>query len=197
MKKIKFFWYHFLRVLGTPLFKLYFNIKVIGKDVIPKKGPVIFCGNHLNFFDQFPVIMSTSRTIHWLSKKEYFEGRFRNFFKAVGCIRVDRESHDGKAKKEALEYLKKGSAIGLFPEGTRNRTDKELLEFKKGAVKMAKESGAIIIPFAINGDFKFRSKNLILRFGSCFTVGSEDDIGEANEKLRNTILKLQRKNKDG
>lgn len=194
MKRVRCFWYNFLRVIGTPIFKAYFNVKVINKKVIPKEGPVIFCGNHLNFLDQFPVIISTSRTIHWLSKKEYFEGKWKNFFKAVGCIRVDRNSHDGKAKKEALEYLKAGSSIGIFPEGTRNRTDKELLEFKKGAVKLSKESNALLVPFAINGKFKFNSKDLVLRFGEPFVVGKDDDIDEANEKLRNEILRLQRLN---
>ena len=99
-----------------------------------------------------------------------------------------------KQKKEALEYLKAGSAIGIFPEGTRNRTDKELLEFKKGAVKLSKEANALLVPFAINGNFKFNSKDLVLRFGEPFVVGKDDDIDEANVKLRNEILRLQRLN---
>lgn len=184
------FVYQMLRIIGTPLFKLWYNPKVINKEVIPKNGAFIVCGNHLHFLDQFPVVISTKRTIHWLSKKEYFEGRHKWFYKSVGCISVDRESHDGKAKRKALKYLKKGEAIGLFPEGTRNKTNEELLEFKKGAVKMAIDANVPIIPFARVGKFKFRSKDLTLIFGEPIYMKKDDDIDEANNRLREEILNL-------
>jgi len=188
------FGYKILRIIGTPLFKWYYNVKIIDKEKIPKKGAVIFCGNHHHFMDQCPVIVSTKRTIHWMSKKEYFEGKFKWFFKFAGCIRVDREAHDGVAINEAISYLKDGSDIGIFPEGTRNRTDAELLPFKKGAVKMAQETGVLIVPFAVNGDFKFRSKNLIVRFGDPIRVDKVEDLNKATDQLREKVLFLQRLN---
>lgn len=188
-------YYRILRFITKPGFLIYYNPKIINKKYIPQKGSFIVCGNHLNFKDQFPVIMSTNRVIHWLAKKEHFEGKFGFFFKNTGCISVDRNAHDGKAKKKALKYLKRGEAIGIFPEGTRNRTDKELLEFKMGAVKMAQEMEVPIIPFAINGKFKFRSKDLVLRFGKPIYVCKGDNLERANNKLRGTILRLQRMNK--
>lgn len=194
MSKNNPIFYRILRFIATPFFKLYYNPKIINKEVIPKNGAVLLCGNHLHFMDQFPVIASTRRTIHWMSKKEYFEGKHKLFFKLVGCISVDREAHNGVAKKEALKYLKEGSAVGLFPEETRNRTDNELLPFKKGAAKMAKEMSCPIIPFAVTGDYKFRSKNLIVRFGNPIIINKDKNIDEATEELRNEILYLQRKN---
>ena len=187
--------YQFLRIIFSPIFKLYYNVKIIDKKFIPKKGPFIICGNHLNAFDQFPVIVSTSRTIHWLSKKEYFEGKLRFFFEVTKCICVDRNAHDGKAFNEAINYLRKNESIGLFPEGTRNKTSKDLLKFKKGAVRMAKITGVPIIPFAVNGDFSFRSKNLIIRFGEPILVKDNDDLDAMNKVLRERILELQRLNK--
>ncbi|MDD6878732.1 MAG: lysophospholipid acyltransferase family protein [bacterium] len=192
MKKTNFV-YQLFRILGTPLFKLWYNPKIINKEVIPKKGGFIVCGNHLHFLDQFPVIISTRRTIHWLSKKEYFEGKHSWFYKSVGCISVDRDAHDGKARIKALKYLKEGEAIGIFPEGTRNKTNKELLKFKKGAVRMAQETSAPIIPFARIGKFKFRSKDLVLVFGNPIYVEKKDDIEEANNRLKNEILRLLKK----
>ena len=173
---------------------MWYRPKIINKKVIPKTDAFIVCGNHRHFMDQFPVIISTNRVIHWLSKKEYFEGKYSFFFKSVGCISVDRSSHDGKAKNKALKYLNRGEAIGLFPEGTRNKTNNELLEFKKGAVKMAKEANVPIIPFAITGDFKFRSKNLTLRFGNPIYVNKNDDIDSLNDRLKEVILRLIKKN---
>jgi 1-acyl-sn-glycerol-3-phosphate acyltransferase len=195
MKKDKnSFGYRLLRPILGPMFKWYYNVKIINKDVIPKNGPIILCGNHLNFKDQFPVIISTKRVIHWLSKREYFDGPNRWFFKFVGCISVDRSIHDKSAKDSALAYLNDGFAIGLFPEGTRNKTNATLLPFKFGAVSMAQKSNATIIPFAVTGDYKFRSKNTIVRFGKPMTVGKDQDLDSVNNDLRNEVLELQRLN---
>ena len=185
--------YRVLRFILTPIFKFYYNPKIINKEVIPKNGAILLCGNHLHFMDQFPVIASTKRTIHWMSKKEYFEGKHRLFFKLVGCISVDRSAHNGVAKAEAIRYLKMGSAVGLFPEGTRNRTEAELLPFKKGAAKMAREINCPIVPFAVTGEYKFRSKNLMVRFGNPIDVG-EKTVEEVTEELKSEILSLQREN---
>ena len=70
--------------------------------------------------DQFNVLIITKRVVHYLAKEEYFEGRQAWFFKLVGCIKVDRRIHDEEAKSKAIEVLKSGGSIGLFPEGTRN-----------------------------------------------------------------------------
>ncbi len=183
----------FKPILG-PIFKFYYNPKVINKEVIPKDGPILVVGNHKHIMDQCSVIISTKRIIHYMAKKEYFDGKMAWFFRAVGCISVDREAHDGVAKGEAIEVLKDGGAIGLFPEGTRNKTyDKLLLDFKFGTVSMAEKTDATIIPYAITGDYKFRSKNLMIRFGKPFKV-LNGDLEEANKKLYNEIEKLMKEN---
>ena len=118
------------------------------------------------------------------------DGHFAWFFKAAGCIPVDRSKKDNNATSLALEVLKEGKALGLFPEGTRNKTDKFLLPFKFGAVSMASKTNALIVPFGITGDYKFRSKNLTVRFGKPFKV--EGDLEEANKKLEKEVEKLMR-----
>lgn len=194
MNKKKEIPYKILRFLTYPFFKLLYPVKIINQKNIPQEGPLIFCGNHLNFKDQFPVIYSTKKVIHWMSKKEYFDGPFAFFFKLTGCICVDRQNHGGTSLDIAKNYLKNNSNIGIFPEGTRNRTKNDLLPFKIGAVYLAKETNATIIPFAISGDFKIRSKNTILRFGTPFKVDNTDDLTTANTKLYEEILALKRQN---
>ena len=128
-----------------------------------------------------------------MAKKEYFEGKLAWFFKITGCISVDRNTHDGKAKNIAIKVLKNGGAIGLFPEGTRNKTNnKLLLDFKYGTVSMANKTNSIIIPYAITGDYKFRSKNLMIRFGTPFKAN--DNLELANKKLYEEIEKLMKEN---
>lgn len=110
----------FLTIL-KPIYKLYYHPRIINKEVIPTEGPVIICSNHLHLFDQNTALLSTKRMIHYMAKKEHLDGKFGWFFKTVGCIRVDREIHDETAKSEAINLLKNGYIVGLFPEGTRNQ----------------------------------------------------------------------------
>ena len=181
-------------VLGT-IFKLYYNPTFIGKENIPKEGPIIVAGNHLHLFDQCLTILSTKRCLHYMAKKEYFDNKkVAWFFKASGCISVDRSKKDPVAKEKALEVLKDNGAIGIFPEGTRNRTKDLLQPFKFGAVSLAKKTDATIVPFAITGEYKFRSKDLKVTFAKPFKVGNMD-LEEANEKLYKEVLKILKKDK--
>ena len=186
--------YKMLTPLMRFLFKIYYNPKIENKEAIPKEGPIIIVCNHKHVYDQCLAIMATKRTIHYMAKKEYFEGRHAWFFRMVGCIPVDRSKKDDEAVKAALDVLKKKEALGLFPEGTRNKTDQFLLPFKFGAVSMAHKTDALLVPFGLTGDYKFRSKNLTIRFGKPFKVG--DDLAKANEKLEKEVEKLMRANLD-
>lgn len=188
-KSLPNFGYRFLRPILVPLFKLYYHPKTINKEAIPSDGPILIVGNHIHLMDQCLVIMSTKRVVHYMAKKEYFDGPYRFFFRFTGCIPVNREIHDENAKELALDVLKKNGAIGLFPEGTRNRTKAILLPFKFGAVSMAKKAGATIVPFGITGDYKFRSKNLTIEFGTPFKVG-DMSLEEANQKLEQEVASL-------
>ena len=124
--------YGITRTIGVPLFKSNFHPEIVGAENIPEDGPILLCGNHLHVWDQFPVICATKRVTHWMAKKEYFEGKLAPFFRQTGAICVDRQGDAKKAEREAIHYLKNNGAIGLFPEGTRNRFKKsEYEEFYK------------------------------------------------------------------
>lgn len=187
------FLYNLSKLILGPMFKLYYNPKIIGKENIPKEGPIIIVGNHKHVFDQCSIIISTKRGINYLAKKEYFDNKkIAWFFKKTGCISVDRSKKDNKSTKQALNILKENGAIGIFPEGTRNKTEEFILPFKFGAVSMAKKSNALLIPFGITGDYKFRSKNLMIRIGK--PIKSTGDLDKDNKKLYKEIEKLMKKN---
>ena len=182
--------YRIGRFILGPFFKWYYNPTIIGKENIPKEGAILIVGNHKHLYDQCLSIISTKRFIKYMAKREYFDNKkTRWFFKAVGCISVDRSVHDGKAKGEAIETLKNGGAIGLFPEGTRNKTQEFLLSFKFGAVSMAKKTDAYLVPFGITGDYIFRSKNLVIKYCKPFKV-TDMELEEANNLLYETVKKL-------
>ena len=192
MKKNKMYGFRFLRFVLAPIFKLYYNPTIIGKENIPKEGSILIVGNHKHLMDQCLAIISTKRVIHYMAKKEYFDGKFACFFKLAGCIPVDRSKKDENAKSSGLEVLRNGEVLGLFPEGTRNRTENFLLPFKFGAVSMANKTDSYLVPFGITGDYKFRSKNLTIRFGKTFKAC--DDLEKANKKLEEEVAKLMRQN---
>lgn len=189
MNKMPFL-YRIGRFVLGPFFKWYYNPTIIGKENIPKEGAILIVGNHKHLYDQCLSIISTKRFIKYMAKREYFDNKkTRWFFKSVGCISVDRSVHDGKAKGEAIETLKNGGAIGLFPEGTRNKSKEFLLPFKYGAVSMAKKTDAYLVPFGITGDYVFKSKNLVIKYGKPFKV-TDMELDEANNLLYETVKKL-------
>ena len=189
------FLYRLSKIILGPIFKLYYNPKIEGKELIPNDGPIVVAGNHVHLFDQCLAILSTKRCLHYMAKKEYFDNKKTAwFFKSAGCISVDRSKKDENAVSTALEVLENGGAIGLFPEGTRNKTKDLLLPFKFGAVSMANKTDSYLVPFGISGEYKFRSKNLVVEFGKPFKV-KNNDLESANKKLEKEIRKLILKNK--
>ncbi len=132
-KKNKMFIYRIFRTILGPIYRFWYHPKIYGVENIPKEGAIVVVGNHVHIMDQCNVIISTKRRIHYMAKKEYFDPQYKEghhawFFRSAGCIPVDRSIHDEEAKGAALEVLKEGHALGLFPEGTRNGLKEEKLK---------------------------------------------------------------------
>lgn len=182
--------YKILRFLFTPVFKLYFRPTIIGNEKIPKEGSIILAGNHKHALDPILVDVTTNRCVHALAKSELFEGFFGMFFKAAGCIPVYLEAKSNpEALSMAIKTLKEGKVINVSPEAERNYTEKILLPFKKGAIKMSKETGAKILPYCIVGDYKFLSKDLKIVYGDIIDV-SDMEFEEANDYLFEKVKEL-------
>ena len=191
MKNKEPIFYKIFKIILGPIFKFYYKPKIIGKENIPKDGPILVVGNHKHLYDQCLAILATKRVIHYMAKKEYFDDKkVAWFFKISGCISVDRQNKDREAASKAINLLNNGQAVGLFPEGTRNKTEAILLPFKFGAVSMAKKTNAYLVPFGIKGDYKFRS-GVTIKFGKPFKVGKMN-LEVANKKLSRDIKKLMR-----
>lgn len=191
--------YKLLSPFVKAYFKLVFKPTVYGKENIPEKGAIILCGNHKHVHDQYNVLMVTKRPVHYMAKDEYFKGKTAWFYKLAGCIPVDRTIKDENAKSKAREILERGGALGIFPEGTRNKTigtpeEVDLLPFKFGAVSLAKKCNALIVPFGISGEYTGKKGKLTTRIGKPIDV-SDMSLEEANEVLRKNILKLMKKSK--
>lgn len=187
MKNKNIFYTLFSPVVSV-LFYIIFLPKVEGKGNIPKKNGAILAGNHRSNLDCFMVILSTGRCVHFLAKAELFRLRFFNwFFSNSGLIPVYRNGKDKKALETAVDRLKKGQLVGVFPEGRLNKTSKNsVLPFKIGAVKMAKETGCPIIPFAIKGRYIPFAHSIEIVFGEPYFV-KEKNLEEANNIFKEKV----------
>lgn len=182
--------YRIARPIIKTYMKVFFKIQIINQDNIPLQGKCILAGNHTSNLDSLLLMSSTKRVIRFMAKKELHKGIFKNLFLNAGTIPVDRSKKDSNAKNKAKEALNNNEIVGIFPEGTINRTDKPLLSFKFGAVSLALKTASPIIPFIITGKYKFLRKSVKIEFLSPIYI--KDKLDEENKKLMNIIkIKLE------
>ena len=184
--------YKILKIIYSILLKILFNPKVFGKENIPKNEGIILAGNHKCAIDPVVVMNSTKRRVYFMAKAEAFKGLLGLLFKGIGLIKVDRSKNNPLAVIEAEKLLKNGDVVGIFPEGTRNKSDKPILRFRYGTVSIAKRANVKIVPFAIRGEYKLFKNNLQIEFGEPLDV-SNLEIEDANKVLENEVIHLLRK----
>lgn len=192
MKKNNYIGYYIVSKILKCAGFIWFGGKVLGKENIPKKGKCILAGNHLSDFDAYLLFASTNRPIHFLGKKELFQGKMVWFFEMMHLIPVDRKNKNPEAKSKAIDILNNDKVLGIFPEGTYHKEDL-LLPFKPGVISFAEKTGAPIIPFAIDSNFKFRCKPVI-KFGEPIYVDKikeKDKVAYLENVVRNILIELQ------
>lgn len=180
----------FYKIVKSPvklLVKLLYRPKVIGLENIPKEGRVVLAGNHTKWLDPVCLVALTKRQVHFLAKKELFDGKARFIVKGMGCIPVNRKIHDKNVLQEAYKYLENEKCIGIFPEGTINRTDDIIMPFKIGAVKACKETNSPLVPFIITGEYKLFKNTAKIEFLEPIIIG--DDLEKENKKFMDIVSK--------
>lgn len=170
-----------LKVFSTVCFRPTF----IGCENIPKDGAFVLAGNHTNILDPVMLTCVSKRTIHFLAKYELTKGIRKIIFNHMGIIPVNRSIHDSNALKVAIDALNDGEVIGIFPEGTVNKGKETILPFKTGAVRMAKETSSLIVPFIIKGEYRLFRKGPIIKFYNAYKIVGE--VKEENKKLMDII----------
>jgi 1-acyl-sn-glycerol-3-phosphate acyltransferase len=143
--------YAVVRSFVGPLFRVYFHMHVAGAEHVPSKGAVIIAPNHKSFFDSFFIAVCTRRRIRFMGKAELFEGRHGRLLVRLGAFPVQRGAADEEALETARIILRNGEALALFPEGTRVPDPDRLGPPRRGAPRLALETGAPLVPAAITG----------------------------------------------
>ena len=131
------------------------KVTVIGEENVPKDQAVLYVANHRSYFD---ILLTYSRCpirTGYIAKKEMERyPLLSNWMRYLHCLFLDRKDIKQGLKTilTAIEKIKSGISICIFPEGTRNKNkdELELLPFHEGSFKIASKSGCAIIPMAMN-----------------------------------------------
>ena len=177
--------YRICRPIIRVIMILLYRPKYVGLNNIPKDGSLVLAGNHTNILDCWLLISSTKRTIHFLGKDSLSKGFKGLIFRNLGLIFVNRNIHDKQALNNAIDVLNEGKVIGIFPEGTINKSSDLTLPFKIGSVKMAHDTGSYLVPFVITGKFKIIGGKIRVEFLKPYKV--EEDLTKENDKLKKLI----------
>ena len=136
------------RWVGRFLAKVVWSTRVVNGSNLPLDGPVLVAANHTGLMDGPVVLGVARRPLHILVKDSMFRGPLGPVLRAAGQIPVDRQG-GRSALTTALAVLKRGGAVGVFPEGNRGRGD--LAEVRAGVAWLALTSGAPVVPVAVLG----------------------------------------------
>ena len=156
--------FHAVQYLAFIPGKIIYPCKIYGKENL-KKGKAVLTMNHTSNLDAVNIVLGTFEKKYFLAKKELFKNKlFGAFIKAMGGIKIDRQSADVGAIKNALKVLKNNKKLIIFPEGTRNKSDNvELGEVKSGAAMLAIKAKAPIIPvWVYNRPHAFRMTKILI-----------------------------------
>lgn len=138
-----------VRPIARLLLRHYWRIHVHGADQIPPTGPIILAANHLALLDGPVLVAVTPRLTFAMAKEELFVGRLGRFLSVVGQISLNRKEIDLRAVRRAVQVLRSGKVLAVFPEGVR--VSGEVAWAKGGAAYLAMVTGATVVPVAILG----------------------------------------------
>ncbi len=179
------------RAIVVLFLKAFYGIKTVGRENIPN-GAALFCANHSNWMDPLflAVAVNGRRQLHFMAKKELFANKFIAWLLGkVGAFPVDRAGSDVSAIRKALVLLKKGSKVGIFPEGTRALED-NAVRAKPGALKIAERAAAPVVPAYVPRKKRLFRRNTVV-IGEAYYINPDRKklTSEEYETLADELMK--------
>ncbi|MHB2026740.1 MAG: lysophospholipid acyltransferase family protein [Elusimicrobiota bacterium] len=159
--------HRFCQAAGIFLSRFIWGLKISGEDHIPESGPLLIAANHASWIDP-PLLFFAlwpKRPVSFLGKAELFQKKFPAWFlRSCGVIPLDRRG-DVAAMRGALDVVRSGGCVGLFPQGTRVRPGRPI-KIKPGIGFLAALSGARVVPARMVKTDRFPfGRPLEIRFG--------------------------------
>lgn len=190
--------YVILFILVWLPFLIFFPVRIKGKNNLPKKQGAVFVCNHYSNLDPLLLNVKLAKKIRYMAKKELFKTKFSAWLykKVFECVPVDRGVADISAIKSSLKILKENKILGIFPEGTRNKTGQdEMTEIHGGAIMIASRAGVPIVPAIIYKRPKIFRLNTIV-IGEPYFVKGENPNKLTEEEMQSAVAELAQKMAD-
>src|SRR6478609_10395858 len=182
------------RVLGQ-------RFAMTGTEHVPRQGGVLLAYNHIGYVDFVYGGLAahpSKRLVRFMAKRELFDhNAVGPLMRSLHHIEVDRGAGEASFST-AVDFLKRGEAVGIFPEATISRA-LELKELKTGAVRIAAEAGVPLVPVVLWGTQRMMTKDhpkdfsrgtaISIRVGEPLPVTGDDPVAET-ASLRATLQDL-------
>jgi 1-acyl-sn-glycerol-3-phosphate acyltransferase len=149
-------------LIGRPtigaIVRLFAPLRVYGRERIPATGPLVFCFNHFSWLDPWAFGPVVPRTIYYVAKQEAHANPFIGpFIRLFGTVPIRRGESDREAIRMMREIVRRGDALGMFPEGTRQ--EREPGPVRSGAALIAVQEQVPVVCGAIHGSQDWRFGN--------------------------------------
>jgi 1-acyl-sn-glycerol-3-phosphate acyltransferase len=190
--------------LSWPLVRIVFRLRATGVENVPRQGGFVLAANHWSNFDPWPLAMPffPRRFLRFMAKSELFWFPLSLVIRAGGGFRVRRGEHDEQAIATAVDLVRAGHAVVMFPEGTRRQKGlrkKHEARWRSGAARIALQAEAPLVPAGISGTERLaRLGPLRVSYGPPLDM---DDLRElptaeasrvATERLADAVGELER-----
>jgi 1-acyl-sn-glycerol-3-phosphate acyltransferase len=149
-------------IVGRPAFRTVIRamtpLRIYGSDRIPRHGPVVLCFNHFSWLDPWAIGTGIPRTVYYVAKQEAHDTPVMGWFiRIFGTTSVRRGESDREAVRVMRDIVRRGDALGMFPEGTRQKVEPGPV--LPGAAMVAIQEGAPVVCGAIEGTQRWRIGN--------------------------------------
>jgi 1-acyl-sn-glycerol-3-phosphate acyltransferase len=192
--------YQFAWLFGRPFFgalvRTFAPLRAYGLERIPPNGPIVFCFNHFSWLDPWAIGSVIPRTVYYVAKQEAHDNPLIGpFIRIFGTTPVRRGESDREAIRLMREVVRRGDALGMFPEGTRQ--EREPGPVRSGAGMIAVSEGVPVVCGAIHGSQDWRFGNfhpVSIAFGEPFNVSAHPRNSRgyraASEEIQGELRRL-------
>ena len=182
------------------LFGCVARVRVLGSENVNRTGGFLLAANHISHFDPFVISSVVRRKIDWMAMAEFFRFTVVRFLlRAVDAFPADRDRADRKTIRTAIERLKDGRVVGLFPEGGIRDGARSLLKgapLRPGASTLAHIAGVPILPCVILGSDRLYSTKrwlplrrtpIWIAFGNPISHSPDLERSQARERIESEL----------
>jgi 1-acyl-sn-glycerol-3-phosphate acyltransferase len=193
-----------LRIVFGPAFSVAFRLKTRGREHLPRSGAAILAANHASFLDPIVIGISARRPVQFLVANDFYRSRrLHTLLRWLGAIPVGGDAGMIRSYRHIGEVIRRGSLLGIFPEGGITR-DGTMKPFRAGAAVLALRTGVPLVPIHVDGTFEAlpryakwpRFVPVTVRIGNPINVQlrknpTSEEIAALSESLRSAVSALR------